>query len=53
MKKKKLFLIIGLIILFVLAVGLLLYEFVLMPNISLKGKNPTIVEYESKYIEKG
>ena len=53
MKKKKLFLIIGLIVLFVLAVGLLLYEFVLMPSISLKGKNPTIVKYESKYIEKG
>lgn len=51
--KKKLFLIIGLIILLLGVIGFLLYEFVLMPNIDLKGKNPTIVKYESKYVEKG
>lgn len=51
--KKKIFLIIGLIVLFVVIIGFLLYEFILMPNISLKGKNPTIVKYQSKYVEKG
>lgn len=51
--KKKIFLIIGLIVLFIVIIGFLLYEFILMPSISLKGKNPTIVKYQSKYIEKG
>lgn len=49
--KKKIFLITGLIVLFL--IGLVLYEFVFMPSISLKGKNPTIVKYESKYVEMG
>ena len=51
--KKKIFLIIGLIVLFIVIIGFLLYEFILMPSISLKGKNPTIVKYQSKYVEKG
>lgn len=51
--KKKIFLITGLIFLFLIGLGLVLYEFVFMPNISLKGKNPTIVKYESKYVEMG
>ena len=51
--KKKIFLIIGLIVLFLIGIGLVLYEFVFMPSISLKGKNPTIVKYESKYVEMG
>ena len=51
--KKRVFLIIGLIVLFLIGIGLVLYEFLLMPSISLKGKNPTIVKYESKYVEKG
>ena len=51
--KKKIILIIGLIILLLGIIGFLLYEFILMPSIDLKGKNPTIVKYESKYIEKG
>ena len=51
--KKRIFLIIGLIVLFLIGIGLVLYEFVFMPSISLKGKNPTIVKYESKYVEKG
>ena len=51
--KKKLFLIIGLIVLLVLGVLFSVYEFILLPSINLKGKNPTIVKYESKYVEKG
>lgn len=51
--KKKIFLITGLIVLFLIGLGLVLYEFVFMPSISLKGKNPTIVKYESKYVEMG
>ena len=53
MKKKKLFLIIGLIVLLILTILFLVYEFILLPSINLKGKNPTIVKYESKYVEKG
>ena len=53
MKKKKLFLIILLIVLLLILIGFLVYEFILLPSISLKGKNPTIVKYESKYVEKG
>ena len=53
MKKKKLFLIIGLIIVLVLGILFSVYEFVLLPSINLKGKNPTIVKYDSKYVEKG
>ena len=53
MKKKKLFFVIGLIVVLLLIIGFLVYEFILLPNISLKGKNPTIVKYESKYVEKG
>ena len=53
MKKKKILLIIGLIIVLLLIIGFLVYEFVLLPSITLKGKNPTIVKYESKYVEKG
>ncbi len=53
MKNKKLFLIIGLIIVLVLGIMFSVYEFILLPSISLKGKNPTIVKYESKYVEKG
>ena len=41
--KKKLFLIIGLIVLLVLGVLFSVYEFILLPSINLKGKNPTIV----------
>ena len=51
--KKKLFLIIGLIVVLVLGIVFSVYEFILLPSISLKGKNPTIVKYESKYVEKG
>lgn len=51
--KKKIFLIIGLIVLLLGIIGFLLYEFVLMPTINLKGKNPTIVKYKSNYVEKG
>ena len=51
--KKKVFLIIGIIILLLLVIGYLLYEFVFMPSINLNGKNPTIVKYQSKYVEKG
>ena len=51
--KKKIFLIIGLIVLLLGVLGFLLYEFVFMPSIDLKGKNPTIVKYESNYVEKG
>ena len=51
--KKKLVLIIGLIVLLVLGVLFSVYEFILLPSINLKGKNPTIVKYESKYVEKG
>lgn len=51
--KKKLFLIIGLIVVLVLGIIFSVYEFILLPSISLKGKNPTIVKYESKYVEKG
>ena len=53
MKKKKLILIIGLIIVLVLGIMFSVYEFVLLPSINLKGKNPTIVKYNSKYVEKG
>lgn len=53
MKKKKLFLIIGLILVLVLGIVFSVYEFILLPSINLKGKNPTIVKYESKYVEKG
>ncbi|MBR5370349.1 MAG: DUF5011 domain-containing protein, partial [Bacilli bacterium] len=51
--KKKVFLIIGLIIVLLIGIIFSIYEFILLPNISLKGKNPTIVKYESKYVEKG
>ena len=51
--KKKILFIIGLIVLLLGIIGFLLYEFVFMPSIDLKGKNPTIVKYESKYVEKG
>ena len=51
--KKKILLIIGLIVLLVLGVLFSVYEFILLPSINLKGKNPTIVKYESKYVEKG
>ena len=57
MKKKvkvnKIFFVIGLIVLLVLGILFSVYEFILLPSISLKGKNPTIVKYESKYEEKG
>ena len=51
--KKKILLIIGLVVLLVLGVLFSVYEFILLPSINLKGKNPTIVKYESKYVEKG
>ena len=52
-KAKKIFFIIGLIVLLLLGILFLTYEFILLPNINLKGKNPTIVKYESEYVEKG
>lgn len=51
--KKKIFLIIGLIILLLGVIGFLLYEFILLPSIDLKGKKTTIIDYKSKYVEKG
>ena len=53
MEKKKLFFIIGLIVLLLLAILFLVYEFILLPNIELKGKKVTVVDYKSKYVEKG
>ena len=52
-KVKKMFFIIGLIVLLLLGILFSLYEFILLPSINLKGKNPTIVKYDSKYVEKG
>ena len=52
-KCKKIFFIVGLIALLVLGILFSVYEFILLPNINLKGKNPTIVKYDSKYVEKG
>ena len=51
--KKKILLIIGLIILLLGVIGFLVYEFILLPSIDLKGKKNTIVDYQSKYVEKG
>lgn len=50
--KKKVFIIVGIVV-FVLLSLFLAYEFILLPRIDLKGKNPYIVKYKDKYIEKG
>ncbi|MBQ9019204.1 MAG: polysaccharide deacetylase family protein [Bacilli bacterium] len=50
-KSKKI--IISLSILLILLIGFLIFEFILLPKIELKGKKTTIVKYNTKYIEKG
>ena len=52
-KSKKIYFIIGGIFLFVLVCFFLIYNFLLLPKISLKGKNRVVVSYKSKYVEKG
>ena len=52
-RKLNLPIIIGIIVLLILIILFVVYEFILLPKIDLKGKETTIVKYDSKYVEKG